>query len=157
MSRIFEGQLSATGLKVALIQSRFNSFITDRLLDGALDALNRHGGDKSNYIIVKTPGAFELPLAAKKLAESGRYEVLVALGAVIRGLTPHFNYVATEATKGLAQVTLNTGVPVAFGLLICDTIEQAVERAGTKNGNKGFDAALTALEMTNLLYDLERG
>jgi 6,7-dimethyl-8-ribityllumazine synthase len=156
MSKFLEGQLSAQGLKVALVLSRFNSFITDRLLEGALDALLRHGGEEKNMVVVRTPGAFELPLAAKKLAESGRFDAVVALGAIIRGSTPHFEYVAGEAAKGLAQVTLATGVPVAFGVLTCDTIEQAVERAGTKSGNKGFDAALTAMEMANLLKELDR-
>ncbi len=154
--KIYEGQLEARGLKVALVLSRFNSFITERLLEGAQDALLRHGGEEGNLAVVRVPGAFELPLAAKKLAESGRYEAVIALGAVIRGSTPHFDYVAAEVSKGLAQVSLHSGVPVAFGVLTCDTIEQAVERAGTKAGNKGFDAAMTAMEMANLLKALGR-
>ncbi len=153
--KTYEGQLDARGLKIALVLSRFNSFITERLLDGARDALLRHGGDESLLAVVRTPGAFELPLAAKKLAESGKYDAVVALGAVIRGSTPHFDYVAAEVSKGLAQIGLSTGVPVAFGVLTCDTIEQAVERAGTKAGNKGFDAAMTAMEMVNLFKDLD--
>jgi 6,7-dimethyl-8-ribityllumazine synthase len=156
VSKIVEGQLSARGLKAALVVSRFNGFLTERLLEGALDALRRHGAEEDHLVIVRTPGAFELPLAAKKLAESGRYEAIVALGAVIRGATPHFEYVAGEVAKGLAQVSLTTGLPVAFGVLTCDTIEQAVERAGTKAGNKGFDAALSAMEMVSLLRALDQ-
>jgi 6,7-dimethyl-8-ribityllumazine synthase len=155
MSKVYEGQLDARGLKLALVLSRFNSFITERLLEGAMDALKRHGGEDQDWSVVRVPGAFELPLAAKKLAEGGRYDAVVALGAVIRGATPHFDYVAAEVAKGLAQVSLQSGVPVAFGVLTCDTIEQAVERAGAKAGNKGFDAALTAMEMVNLFRDLE--
>jgi len=155
-NRIVEGQLNAQGLKAALAVSRFNGFITERLLEGALDALRRHGAADEHLVIVRTPGAFELPLAAKKLAESGRFEAIVALGAVIRGATPHFEYVAGEVAKGLAQVSLATGLPVSFGVLTCDTIEQAVERAGTKAGNKGFDAALSAMEMVSLLRALDK-
>ncbi len=152
--KIYEGQLDARGLKLALVLSRFNSFITERLLEGARDALRRHGGDEADWAVIRVPGAFELPLAAKKLTESGRYDAVIALGAVIRGATPHFDYVASEVAKGLAHVSLHSGVPVAFGVLTCDTIEQAVERAGTKAGNKGFDAAMTAMEMVNLLKAL---
>ncbi|MDR0882835.1 MAG: 6,7-dimethyl-8-ribityllumazine synthase [Candidatus Adiutrix sp.] len=155
MSKIYEGQLEARGLKAALVLSRFNSFITERLLEGALDALTRHGADEGDLTVVRVPGAFELPLTARKLAESGRYEAIVALGAVIRGSTPHFDYVAAEVSKGLAQVSLQSGLPVAFGVLTCDTIEQAVERAGTKAGNKGFDAAMSALEMVSLFKNLD--
>ncbi|MDR2724501.1 MAG: 6,7-dimethyl-8-ribityllumazine synthase [Candidatus Adiutrix sp.] len=155
-NRVLEGQLSARGLKMALVVSRFNDFLTRRLLEGALDALRRHGAEDDDLVVVWTPGSFELPLAAKKLAESGRYDAIVALGAIIRGSTPHFEYVAGEVTKGLAQVSLASGLPVAFGVLTCDTIEQAVERAGTKSGNKGFDAALTAMEMADLLRALDR-
>jgi 6,7-dimethyl-8-ribityllumazine synthase len=154
--KVYEGQLDARGLKVALVLSRFNSFITERLLEGARDALVRHGGDEANFTVVRAPGAFELPLVAKKLAESGKYEAVIALGAVIRGSTPHFDYVSAEVSKGLAQVSLSSGVPVAFGVLTCDTIEQAVERAGTKAGNKGFDAAMTAMEMVNLFKEMDR-
>ena len=154
--KVVEGQLDARDLKAALVVSRFNGFLTERLLEGALDALRRHGAEDDHLAVVRTPGAFELPLVAKKLAESGRYEAIVALGAVIRGATPHFEYVAGEVAKGLAQVSLATGLPVAFGVLTCDTIEQAVERAGTKAGNKGFDAALSAMEMVSLLRALDR-
>jgi 6,7-dimethyl-8-ribityllumazine synthase len=155
MSKIYEGKLEARGLKAALVLSRFNSFITERLLEGALDALTRHGADEADLTVVRVPGAFELPLTTRKLAESGRYEAIVALGAVIRGSTPHFDYVAAEVSKGLAQVSLQSGLPVAFGVLTCDTIEQAVERAGTKAGNKGFDAAMTAMEMVSLFKNLD--
>ena len=156
LKRVLEGQLSAKGLKVALVVSRFNDFLTRRLLEGAVDALRRHGAEDDNLTTVWTPGSFELPLAAKKLAESGRYDAIVALGAIIRGATPHFDYVAGEVTKGLAQVSLASGLPVAFGVLTCDTLEQAVERAGTKSGNKGFDAALSAMEMADLFKALDR-
>ena len=155
MNKIVEGQLNARGLKVALVVSRFNSFITERLLEGALDALRRHGAEEENLAVVRVPGAFELPLAAKKLAQCGRYEAIVALGAIIRGSTPHFEFVAGEAAKGLAQAALGSGRPVAFGVLTCDTLEQAVERAGAKS-NKGFDAALSAMEMANLFQELDR-
>jgi 6,7-dimethyl-8-ribityllumazine synthase len=155
--KTFEGQLEAKGIKVAIILSRFNSFITERLLEGAVDALSRHGGSADNFTVVRVPGAFELPLIAKKLAESKKYDAVIALGAVIRGSTPHFDYVAAEVSKGLAQVGLASGLPVAFGVLTCDTIEQAVERAGTKAGNKGFDAAMTAMEMVSLLKAVDEG
>lgn len=153
--KTFEGQLNAHGHKFALVLSRFNSFITERLLEGAKDALLRHGGESENFAVVRAPGAFELPLVVQKLAKSGKYDAIIALGAVIRGSTPHFDYVSAEVSKGLAQVGLATGVPVAFGVLTCDTIEQAVERAGTKAGNKGFDAAMTAMEMVNLFKELD--
>lgn len=155
MTKIYEGQLDARGLKIALVLSRFNSFITERLLEGAQDALARHGAEADNLAIVRVPGAFELPLAARKLAESGRYDAVIALGTVIRGSTPHFDYVAAEVSKGLAQVGLQSGLPVAFGVLTCDTIDQAIERAGTKAGNKGFDAAMTAIEMVNLFKAMD--
>ncbi len=155
MTKIYEGQLDARGLKAALVLSRFNSFITERLLEGARDAILRHGGEAGDLTVVRVPGAFELPVTAKKLAESGKYDAVIALGAVIRGSTPHFDYVAAEVSKGLAQVGLASGVPVAFGVLTCDTIEQAVERAGTKAGNKGFDAAMTAMEMVSLFKALD--
>lgn len=156
MGRVLEGQLKAEGLKVAIVLSRFNSFITERLLEGAKDALMRHGAADSDLTVVRAPGAFELPLICRKLIESGAYDAVIALGAVIRGATPHFDYVAAEVSKGLAQVSLSSGVPVAFGVLTCDSIEQAVERAGTKAGNKGFDAAMTAIEMANLLAEISR-
>lgn len=151
MPVIHEGTLLAAGGRFALALSRFNSFISERLLEGALDALYRHGAVEENITIFKVPGAFELPLAVQKIAACGRFDAVVALGAIIRGGTPHFDYVASEAAKGLAQVSLKSGVPVSFGVLTCDTIEQAIERAGTKAGNKGFDAAVSAIEMVNLL------
>ncbi|MDX9710633.1 MAG: 6,7-dimethyl-8-ribityllumazine synthase [Trichloromonas sp.] len=154
MSNLIEGHLDAGGLRFGLVVSRFNSFICDRLVEGAVDALVRHGADAANIDIAKVPGAFELPLAAQRLAQSGRYDALICLGAVIRGSTPHFDYVAAEVSKGLASVGLASGVPVAFGVLTTDTIEQAIERAGTKAGNKGFEAAVTAIEMANFLKKL---
>ena len=155
MPKFIEGNLDAKGLKFGIVVGRFNSFIAERLLEGALDALIRHGADDKNITVIRVPGAFEIPLAAKKLAESDRYDALLCLGAVIRGSTPHFDYVAAEVSKGVAQVSLQTGVPIAFGVLTTDTIEQAVERAGTKAGNKGFDAAMTAIETANLMKGLK--
>lgn len=155
MIKTYEGRLEAKGLRAAIVISRFNSFITERLLEGALDALRRHGAADDDLAIVRVPGAFELPVIAKKLAQGGKYQAVIALGAVIRGATPHFDMVANETSKGLALAALETGVPVAFGVLTCDTIEQAVERAGTKAGNKGFDAAMTAIEMVNLAAELD--
>lgn len=151
MPKFIEGNLDAKGLKFGIIVGRFNGFIAERLLEGALDALLRHGADDGNITVVRVPGAFEIPLAAKAMAGSGRYDALICLGAVIRGSTPHFDYVAAEVSKGVAQVSLQTGFPIAFGVLTTDTIEQAVERAGTKAGNKGFDAAVTAIETANVL------
>ena len=145
-----EGKLDAKGLKFAIVVSRFNDFISARLLDGALDALIRHGADEKNISVVKVPGSFEIPITVKRLCASGNYHSVIALGAVIRGSTPHFDYVASEASKGVAQAMLETGVPVAFGIITTDTIEQAVERAGTKSGNKGFSAALSAIEMARV-------
>ena len=155
MPQYFEGKLEAKGLKFGIIVSRFNSFISERLLEGAVDALVRHGGDDKNIHVARVPGAFEIPLAAKKLAESGKYDAVICLGAVIRGSTPHFDYVASEVSKGVASVSLDSGVPIAFGVLTTDNIEQAVERAGTKAGNKGFEAAVTAIETVNLLKALK--
>jgi len=155
MPQFFEGKLDAKGLKFGIIVSRFNSFISERLLEGAVDALVRHGGDDRNIYVARVPGAFEIPLAAQKLAGSGKYDAVICLGAVIRGSTPHFDYVASEVTKGIASVSLASGVPIAFGVLTTDTIEQAVERAGTKAGNKGFEAAVTAIETANLLKALK--
>ncbi|WP_338825368.1 6,7-dimethyl-8-ribityllumazine synthase [Moorella humiferrea] len=149
MPNILAGQLQAQGLKFGIVVSRFNEFITTKLLDGALDALLRHGADPAAIDVVWVPGAFEIPLAAQKMAARG-YDAVICLGAVIRGATPHFEYVAAEVTKGVAQVGLNSGIPVIYGLITADTIEQAVERAGTKAGNKGFDAAMAAMEMANL-------
>ena len=155
MPKFIEGKLNAEGLKVGIIVGRFNSFIGERLLEGALDALIRHGADEAQITVARVPGAFEIPLAAQKMAQSGKYDALICLGAVIRGSTPHFDYVASEVSKGIAHVSLETGVPVAFGVLTVDTIEQAIERAGTKAGNKGFDAALTVIETVNLFKEMD--
>jgi len=154
MAKVIEGKLTAKGLTFGVVVSRFNDFINSRLLDGALDALNRHGAEDKNISIVKVPGSFEIPLMAKKLADTGNYDAVICLGAVIRGATPHFEYVSAEVTKGIANVTLDTGIPVSFGILTTDNIEQAIERAGTKSGNKGWDAALAAIEMVNVLKEV---
>lgn len=151
MTKVIEGKLNAKGVKFGLVVSRFNDFINKRLLDGALDALYRHGAEDKNISIIKVPGAFEMPLMAKKLADSGDYEAVICLGTVIRGATPHFEYISAEVTKGIAKVALDSGIPVSFGILTTDNIEQAIERAGTKSGNKGWDAALAAIEMVDLL------
>jgi 6,7-dimethyl-8-ribityllumazine synthase len=151
MPKVLGGKLLAGNHRFAIVVSRFNEFIGSRLLAGALDAIERHGGSDENVTVVWTPGAFEIPLVAKKLAESGRHDAVICLGAVIRGSTPHFDYVASEVSKGVAQVSLNSGIPVIFGVLTTDTIEQAVERAGTKAGNKGFEAAVAAIEMAELI------
>ncbi len=151
MGRVFEGELIGKGLKFALVVSRFNEFISSRLLGGAKDALVRHGVVEEEVDVAWVPGAFEIPLVAKRLAETRSYAGVICLGAVIRGATPHFDYVASEVTKGIAHVSLDTGVPVIFGVITADNLEQAIERAGTKAGNKGFDAAVTAIEMANLL------
>ncbi len=148
---VIEGKLLAEGQKIGIVAARFNDFITGKLLEGAVDAFVRHGGMKENLSVAYVPGAFEIPLAAKKMAQSGKYDAVLCLGAVIRGATPHFDMVANEATKGVAHVSLETGVPVIFGILTTDSIEQAVERAGTKSGNKGFDTMNTAIEMVNLM------
>ena len=150
MPPIVEGQLEASGLKVALVASRFNDLVTTRLVEGALDGLVRHGADPKNLTLFKVPGAFELPQLAAKLAAQGRYDAIVALGCLIRGETPHFDLLATEAAKGLSHVAVTSGVPVIFGVLTCDTMEQAIDRAGGKAGNKGWDAALAAIEMVSL-------
>lgn len=149
--KTFEGKLIAEGLRFGIIVGRFNEFIGGKLLSGALDAISRHGGSDKDVDIAWVPGAFEIPIVAKKLAKSGNYDAIICLGAVIRGATPHFDLVAGEVTKGIALVGLETGIPVIFGILTTETIEQAIERAGTKAGNKGFDAAVTAIEMANLL------
>jgi 6,7-dimethyl-8-ribityllumazine synthase len=154
MPKFIEGKLDAGGLRFGIIVGRFNSFISERLLEGALDALTRHGAADKGIAVARVPGAFEIPLAAQKMAATGKYDAIICLGAVIRGSTPHFDYVASEVSKGIANVSLATGVPVAFGVLTTDTIEQAVERAGTKAGNKGFDAAMTAIETANLFKGL---
>jgi 6,7-dimethyl-8-ribityllumazine synthase len=149
--KIIEGGLNAKGMRFSIVVSRFNDFINAKLLDGALDALSRHGADDGNISIVKVPGSFEIPLVAQKLANSGNFDAIICLGAVIRGATPHFEYISAEVTKGIAKVTLDSGIPVSFGILTTDNIEQAIERAGTKSGNKGWDAALAAVEMVNIL------
>jgi 6,7-dimethyl-8-ribityllumazine synthase len=154
MAKVIEGTLNAKGMRFALVAGRFNDFITSKLVEGALDALKRHGAAEQNVTVVWVPGSFEIPLVARKLAASGKYDAVIALGAVIRGATSHFDYVAAEVSKGVAQVTLETGVPVIFGVLTTDTIEQAIEPAGTKAGNKGSDAALAAVEMVDLLKSL---
>ncbi len=151
MTRVIEGILTAKGVKFGIVVSRFNDFINKRLLDGALDALSRHGAEDENISIVKVPGSFEIPLMAQKLADSGKYDAIICLGAVIRGATPHFEYISAEVTKGIAKVTLDSGIPVSFGILTTDNIEQAIERAGSKSGNKGWDAAMSAIEMVNVL------
>lgn len=151
MPKIVEGKLLAENKKFGILVGRFNSFITERLLEGALDALYRHGADEDNVTVIRVPGSFEIPLVAQKAAKSQKYDAVICLGAVIRGATPHFDFVSSEVTKGIALVGLETGCPTIFGVLTTDTIEQAVERAGTKAGNKGYDAAMTAIEMVNLL------
>lgn len=153
MSKIYEGKLLGDNQKIAIIVSRFNEFITNKLLSGCLDTLSRHNVSLDNVEIAWVPGAFEMPLVAQKMTARG-YDAVICLGAVIRGATPHFEYVSAEVTKGIAQVGLNTGVPVVYGVITADTIEQAIERAGTKAGNKGVDAAITAIEMVNLLRQL---
>ena len=153
--RTFDGEMQARGMRFGILLGRFNSFIGDRLLEGAIDTLVRHGANEGDIDVVRVPGAYEMPLAAKKMATSGKYDALIALGAVIRGATPHFDYVAGECSKGLSQVSMESGIPVGFGVLTVDTIEQAIERAGTKAGNKGADAAMAAMEMVNLLRKLD--
>jgi 6,7-dimethyl-8-ribityllumazine synthase len=157
MSKVFEGQLSAGGLRFAIVVSRFNSFITERLLAGAMDALARTGADAAQIDTVRVPGAWEIPLVAAELARQHRYDAVICLSAVIRGETPHFDYVAGEAAKGIAHAAAETGVPVAFGVLTANTMEQAIDRAGGKSGNKGFDAAMTAVEMAHLMRALRQG
>src|SRR5437660_1903284 len=154
MSKVTEGQLVSKGLRFAVVVGRFNSFITERLLGGALDALKRTGAAESDIEIVKVPGSWEMPLVAREIANRKKHDAIICLGAVIRGDTPHFDYVAGEAAKGLAHVAAETGVPVAFGVLTCNTLEQAIDRAGAKGGNKGFDAPVTAVEMADLLRGL---
>ncbi len=152
--REIDGDLTAQNLKIGIIVARFNSFITERLLEGSLDCIKRHGGSDELIDVVRVPGAFEIPLAAQKMAKSKKYDAIICLGAVIRGATTHYDYVCNEAVKGISQVSLSNELPVMFGILTTDTIEQAVERAGTKAGNKGFDAALGAIEMANLLKNI---
>ncbi len=145
-----EGALGAADTRFALVVSRFNDFIGQKLVEGAVDCIRRHGGSEQNITIYRCPGAFELPMVAKKVAVTGKYDAIITLGVIIRGSTPHFDVIAAEATKGIAQASLDTGVPIAFGVLTTENLEQAIERAGTKAGNKGFDAAMTAIEMVNL-------
>ncbi len=149
--KIIEGELQAKGLKFGIVISRFNEFITSKLLDGAKDALVRHGAKEDDIDVARVPGSFEIPMIAKKMAAKGVYNAIICLGTVIRGATPHFEYISAEVSKGIASASMETGVPIAFGIITCDTIEQAVERAGTKSGNKGWDAAMTAIEMAQLL------
>ncbi|MBE9546645.1 MAG: 6,7-dimethyl-8-ribityllumazine synthase [Proteobacteria bacterium] len=154
MPKIIEGKILAKGMKFGLIASRFNDFICGRLIDGAVDALIRSGADEKDIRIIKVPGAFEIPLAAKKLAKSGKFDAVICLGAVIRGATPHFEYISAEVTKGVALAAMETEIPVTFGVITTDTIEQAIERAGSKSGNKGWDAAISAIEMVDLFRKL---
>ncbi|MDA8162982.1 MAG: 6,7-dimethyl-8-ribityllumazine synthase [Desulfobacteraceae bacterium] len=155
MARVYEGHLNAHGLHVGIVIARFNEFISGKLLSGAMDALIRHGAQEDDIDITWVPGAFEIPLAAKRLAASGRYDGVLCLGCIIRGATPHFEYVAAEAAKGVAQIAIQTDCPVGFGILTTESIEQAIERAGTKAGNKGWDSALAVVEMANLLKGLD--
>ncbi len=155
MSNIFEGELLGQGLKIGIVIARFNEFITGKLLSGAHDALARHGVEETDVDIAWVPGSFEIPLIAQKMAHSKKYDAVICLGTVIRGATPHFEYIAAEVSKGIANVGLATGIPVIFGVITADTLEQAIERAGTKSGNKGFDAAVSAIEMANLLRNMK--
>lgn len=152
--KTLEGKLTAKNMKIAIVVARFNEFITSKLLSGCIDCLIRHEAADEDLTVAWVPGAFEIPMAAKKLVESGKYDAVICLGAVIRGATPHFDYVCAEASKGIAQVSMQTGVPVAFGVLTTENIQQAVERAGTKAGNKGVDCAMTAMEMVNLFKEM---
>ena len=153
--KTFEGKLISEGLKFAIVVGRFNEFIGSKLLSGAIDGLERHGSKEEDIEIIWVPGAFEIPLVAKKLAKTNKYDAVICLGAVIRGSTPHFDYVSSEVSKGIANASLDTEIPIIFGVLTTDNIEQAIERAGTKSGNKGYDAAITAIEMANLLKEIE--
>jgi 6,7-dimethyl-8-ribityllumazine synthase len=152
--KVFEGQLSAKNLKFGIIVGRFNEFISSKLLGGAMDALKRSGANEKDIEMVWSPGSFEIPLIAKKMAKAGKYDAIICLGAVIRGATPHFDYVASEVSKGVANAMLETEVPIIFGVLTTESIEQAIERAGAKSGNKGFDAAMAAIEMANLMKEI---
>lgn len=155
MGKIIEGKILAKGMRFGIVASRFNDFISAKLIEGALDALTRAGADEKDITIAKVPGAFEIPLAAKRMARTGKVDAVICLGAVIRGATPHFEYISAEVSKGIATVALETEVPVVFGVITTDTIEQAIERAGTKSGNKGFDAALSAVEMVDLFRKMK--
>lgn len=154
MPKVYEGHLIGQGLRFGLVIGRFNEFITNKLFSGAMDALNRHGVSDTDIEVAWVPGAFEIPMVARKMVSMGRYDAVITLGAVIRGATPHFDYVASEVSKGVAKVGLDSGVPTVFGVITADTIEQAIERAGTKAGNKGWDAAVTAIEMANLMRNM---
>jgi 6,7-dimethyl-8-ribityllumazine synthase len=154
MAKLFEGRISAEGFRFGVIVSRFNDFISSKLVEGALDALKRHGARDEMISLIKVPGSFEIPLAARKVADSGQFDAIICLGAVIRGATPHFEYVAAEVSKGIAAVALESRIPVTFGVLTTDSLEQAIERAGSKSGNKGWDAAMAAMEMANLFKEL---
>ena len=155
MVKILEGKISAEGFRFAIVMGRFNDFITSKLVEGAMDALKRHGADEEQISLIKVPGAFEIPLIAKRLAESGRFDAIICLGAVIRGSTSHFEYVAAEVSKGVATVALESKIPVTFGVLTTENLEQAIERAGSKLGNKGWDTAVAAMETVNLLKNIE--
>lgn len=155
MPKTYEGKLTAEGFSFGIIVSRFNSIFTERLLEGALDALYRHGADEKKITIARVPGGFEIPLAAQKMAESKQYDAVICLGAVIQGATPHAGYISAEVTKGIAQISLNTGIPIAYGVITPDTLEQALERSGSKAGNKGWEAAMSAIEMVNLLREMK--
>jgi len=154
MAKLVEGKLNAEGLRFGIVVSRFNNFISERLLEGALDVLRRNGAQEEDIEIFRTPGSFEIPSVVRHVVEKGEHDAIVCLGAVIRGSTPHFSYISAEVTKGIAQLSLQSNVPVTFGVITADTIEQAIERAGTKAGNKGWDAALSAIEMANLYREL---
>jgi 6,7-dimethyl-8-ribityllumazine synthase len=156
MPSVYEGKISGEGKRFGVVVARFNDFISDRLLNGALDALVRHGTKDEDIDIVKVPGSFEIPLAAKKMAQRGKYDAIICLGAVIRGSTPHFEYISAEVTKGVASVSLESGVPVIFGVITTDTLEQAIERAGSKSGNKGWAAGVAAMEMADLMDRVDR-
>ncbi|MEC7641603.1 MAG: 6,7-dimethyl-8-ribityllumazine synthase [Nitrospinota bacterium] len=156
MTKIVEGKLDGTGFKFGIVVSRFNDFITSKLQEGALDTLVRHGVKKDDIEVIKVPGAFEIPIAAKKLSQAEKYDAVICLGAVIRGATPHFNYVAAEASKGVAETAYNADIPVLYGVLTTDNLEQAIERAGAKSGNKGWETALAAIEMVNLFEQIKR-
>ena len=155
MSVTLEGHLIAKDLRIAIVVGRFNNFLSERLLEGALDTINRHGGDLENVVILRAPGAFEIPMVAKKLVQTDQFNAVVCLGVLIRGATPHFDWISSEVTKGIANVSLASGIPVAYGVITTDTIEQAIERSGTKAGNKGHEATLAAIEMANLYKALD--
>jgi len=155
MPRLIEGEISGKGIRFAIVVSRFNDFVSQRLLDGALDALKRHGASDDQINIVRVPGAFEIPAMAKRLSSDSRFDCVICLGAVIRGATPHFEYISSQVARGIASVALESPIPIAFGVITCDTLEQAIERAGAKSGNKGWDAAMSAMEMVNLFKALK--